>query len=72
VKTCHHGHIKSANILDIAFVLSVDFLEKATPAVALGISNVFICCYQFLDNRVEIIQHHLPSFAPQPQGIIVL
>jgi len=71
VKTCHHGRIDSANILDIAFMLSVDFLEKATPAVALGISNVFICHYQFLDNRVKIIQHHLPSFAPQPQGIIV-
>jgi len=71
VKTCHHGRIDSANILDIAFVLSVDFLEKATPAVALGITNVFICRHQFLDNRVEIIEHHLPSFAPQPQGIIV-
>jgi len=41
-----------------------------TPAVALGISNVFICRHQFLDNRVDAIQHHLPSFAPQPQGVI--
>jgi len=33
---------------------------------------VFICCHQFLDNQVDAIQHHLPSFAPQPQGVIFL
>jgi len=32
---------------------------------------VFICRHQYLDNRVDVIQHHLPSFAPQPQGVIV-
>jgi len=53
-------------------VLRVDYLENATLAVALGISNVFICCHQYLDNRVDVIQHHLPSFAPHPQGVIVL
>jgi len=71
IKTCHHGRVNSANIIDIAFVLTVDYLENATPAVALGISNVFICHHQYLDNQVNVIQHHLPSFAPQPQGVIV-
>ena len=70
VKTRYDGRVDSADILDVAFVLTVDYLEKATPAVALGISNVFICRHQFLDNRVDAIQHHLPSFAPQPQGVI--
>ena len=71
VKTHHHGHVNSADVLDITFVLSVEYLEKATPAVALGISNVFICRHQFVEDRVDALQHHLPSFAPQPQGIIV-
>jgi len=71
VKTQHHGHVDSVDILDIAFILTVKYLEKAMAAVALGISNVF-CHHQYLDNQVDAIHHQLPSFAPQPQGVLFL
>jgi len=42
VKTQHHGHVDSADILDIAFVLTVKYIEKAMAVVALGISSFFV------------------------------
>jgi len=71
VKMQYHSRIETADNLDVAFVHTVEYLEKSTAAVALGISNVFICRHQYLENQVDVILDHLPSFAPQPQGIIV-
>ncbi len=64
VKTRYDGRVDSADILDVAFVLTVDYLEKATPAVALGISNVFICRHQFLDNRGRCDPASSPILCP--------
>jgi len=61
IKTQFVGCVKNADIADMAFVFMPPFIENGTHAVVFGMTNVFICRYEF--QSANKIHEEIPFFA---------